>query len=443
MYLTSISIPNWGVQTFITLAEYRFTVPMTEYWAALESGTYPRFSDAEYERRRDNVREMMRNEGLDALLIYADSGFARHNYADLHYLANYLGQAHAYLIFFEDPDEHPTLLFGLVNHGPYVSEVSEIDDVQWSTRSPATKVAKRVQGTAAEDGAIGIVGTNPSYGITIPHEHHTTLQRQLDAEFVDAAAAYQRLRLIKSDEEIEFIQKAGELTDEAMAAVVDHAEPGVSEYELKGHLESASLQSGGYPFISFLSSAPMSDAAPESCYPWKEASGRELTEGDVITTELSAAYWGYVGQIHRPIAVGTEPTETYQEIYDLTYQVYKDILAALKPGNTVKDVRDAVQPIETGGYKIHDGTLHGFGMQLEEPHVGANDPANWIDLPTADVEAFESPGDWTFEENMVMVIQPNTITPDRRHGLQLGNTVVIREDGAEPVTTYPVEFFEV
>ena len=416
---------------------------MGDYWSALGSGNYPRFSDAEYERRRENVRQMMREEGLDALLIYADSGFARHNYANLHYLANYMGQAHAYLVFFEAPDEQPTLLFGLVNHGPYVSEVSEIDDVQWSTRSPADKIVERVRGTAAESGTIGIVGTNPSYGITVPHEHYATLERETDAALVDAAAAYERLRLIKSDEEVEFARKAAALTDEAMKAVVETAEPGVTEYELKGELESASLLAGGYPFISFITSAPMVGAEPEACYPWKEASGRTLEAGDVVTTELSAAYWGYVGQIHRPIAVGREPTDTYQEIYDLTHRVYEDILAALEPGNTVGDVRDAVRPIEDAGYKIHDGTLHGFGMQLENPHVGANDPENWIDLPTAAVEAFESPDEWTFEENMVMVIQPNTITPDRRHGLQLGNTVVVREGGAEPLTTYPVEFFEV
>lgn len=52
---------------------------------------FPRFSDAEYQRRHRNVRAMLTREGLDALLIHGDSSLNRFGQADIHYVSNFLG----------------------------------------------------------------------------------------------------------------------------------------------------------------------------------------------------------------------------------------------------------------------------------------------------------------------------------------------------------------
>jgi Xaa-Pro aminopeptidase len=43
----------------------------------------------------------------------------------------------------------------------------------------------------------------------------------------------------------------------------------------------------------------------------------------------------------------------------------------------------------------------------------------------------------TFRENMVIVIQPNLITPDEKMGLQFGETLLVTRTGCESLNAYP------
>ncbi len=93
--------------------------------------TYPRFSDAEFERRYALARELMRREGLSALVIFGNSGINRHNEANVFWLTNYLDLHHNYLVF--PLEGEPTLLTGLVNHVPNARAIAVIDDTRWGT----------------------------------------------------------------------------------------------------------------------------------------------------------------------------------------------------------------------------------------------------------------------------------------------------------------------
>ena len=59
---------------------------------------YPRFSDAEFARRHAAARALMAAEGVDALVVYGNSGMSRHNHADIHYLSGFLGNRNNYVV---------------------------------------------------------------------------------------------------------------------------------------------------------------------------------------------------------------------------------------------------------------------------------------------------------------------------------------------------------
>ena len=401
------------------------------------SKRYPAFSEAEYERRYAQVREMMAEQDLDVLLVYGDSGTYHHDQANVHYLANYLGHGSAYVVFFADRSEDPTLFFEISNHREFANRVSVLDDVRWGGVPMAETVADRVREGNAADGRIGIVGRTMRDDKLIPHGHYRRFRSALEGELVDATPGFENLRYVKSDEEIEFHRRGAALTDRALEALVEAVEPGVTEYELKAALEAAYVREGGDLFISFLSSSSMTDPEPGECVPWYEASGREVRRGDVVTTELSASYNGYPGQIHRPIAVGASPTDTYRDLFEVARETYENVVDVLRPGNTPQDVLEAAAPIVESEYHIDDPYLHGLGTTLQPPFVGTEASNYWPGREDPVV------AEWEFRANQTMVVQPNVVTADGRFGLQLGAAVVVHEDGPEVLQDVPVEFFEV
>lgn len=411
---------------------------MTETTIPVEE-RYPRFSREEFDRRRTTVRELMRERHLDALIVYGDSGANRHNQANVHYLANYMDQHHNYLVFFADPGTDSTLFVGLNNHLPNARELSVIDDTRWGTYAPAETVVERIREADTAVERIGIVGVNSRFNLLVPHQHYETFEDGIDAELVDATKPYERIRTVKSEPEIDWLRRGAAYTDSAVEALAEEMEPGMREYELKGLLESAYLREGGQSHISYLSSTPMNDPEPGKPLPWQHASTRRIREGDVVNTELSAAYWGYTGQIHRPFAVGQPPTDEYRDLFDVAVETYENILGVLEPGNTEQDVLRAAAPIGEAGYEIYDVLVHGYGVDLHPPSIGIVDSNYW---PIED-EHHMPEGQWEFEENMVIVVQPNVITPDERFGVQVGNTTVIRSDGPEVLTEYPLEFVQI
>ena len=123
-------------------------------------------------------------------------------------------------------------------------------------------------------------------------------------------------------------------------------------------------------------------------------------------------------------------------MWDLALETYENMLGALKPGNTSKDVAEATAPIEDSEYKIYDVMLHGFGNAYIHPFIGTPSSNYW---PGGDDPLTKG---WEFKENMTVVIQPNLCDENETKCFQLGTTVAIREHGAEVLQEYPVEFVQ-
>jgi Xaa-Pro dipeptidase len=166
---------------------------------------------------------------------------------------------------------------------------------------------------------------------------------------------------------------------------------------------------------------------PTGCLPAQNPSRRRLAPGDVVITELSASYWGYTGQVHRPVFVDAEPTPEWQRLFDVALEAYEAIVDVLRPDATEADVIRAAEPIREAGYAIYDDLVHGYGVDIAPPIVDRDQ----LGRPPAD-------GGARFARNMTVVVQPNPITPDERMGLQLGALTVVRDEGAESLHEVPL-----
>ncbi|MFQ5420822.1 MAG: M24 family metallopeptidase [Anaerolineae bacterium] len=376
----------------------------------------PRFSPTEYQRRYELTQNWLQENNLAALVIYA-SAYGGDN---VRWLTGFKPRHDTYLIW--PLADEPVLLTQLFNHVPNARRVSVISDVRWGGPHSAITVTEILLVKGITAGQVGLAGR-------VPYLDYKSLSIALpDVTWVNAGQGYVSLRLVKSEQELGWLRQGALHTDAAMAALVEAAQPGVSEHELAAAIEAAYAAAGGEHGIHFLSSTPMD--APQSYVPAQTQSARRLQRGDVIISELSAGLGGYAGQIHRPLAVGQEPTPHYKRIYEVALEAYRRIVAVLRPGATVGQVLDAADYIAAQGLTVCDDFLHGYGMGYLAPVMRTRQTAH----------SQQPADDFTFQENMALVVQPNVYDPESGAGLQVGNLLIITAEGAESLQTYPLEF---
>lgn len=391
-----------------------------------------RFSPPEMARRWTLARDLMRRQGLGALVVFGTSGVNRHNQANVFWLTNHLDLHHAYLVAPQEPSVEPALYVGLLNHVPDANEISEVP-AAWGGYDPAASVAARLRAIGVARGRAGLVGVNATFGFSMPYRHYQSLQSALPGlELVDVTAEFAALRAVKSDEEIMWLRRAAVFTDAAVEALAAEARPGMPEYTLPAILEGAYRPAGGQPHIAFLRSMPMDD--PSGCVPAQNPSDRTLRRGDVIITEISVSYWGYSGQIHRPVFVGADPTPPWQQLFDTARDAYRRIADVIRPGATERDIIRAASLIGERGYRIYDDLVHGYGVDIHPPVIDRTCCDYW---PWD--ETRPAPQGRRIERHMAIVVQPNPITPDERMGVQVGALTVVEDGGAQCLHQVPFD----
>jgi Xaa-Pro dipeptidase len=375
---------------------------------------YPCFSDAEFSRRYVVVRSAMQEAGLTALVVYGTVSV----YNEVLYLSNFLVTREAMLVFPREGE--PTLFVQMFNHVPNARQIAWIEDVRWGGPDTAMAVTANLLERGLAESRIGVVGM-------IPFKQYELIRRELpQATFVDFTQSFQQLRLVKSEEEIEFLRQGAEFSDRAIEALERKARPGINEHELAAIVEAAYLGLGGKTHIHYMATTPMRN--PTVCVPAQYTSNRVIEKGDVLITEISAHYHGYAGQILRPFAIGTPPTAEYQHMYDVAVKSFDRIAGVIRAGASVDVVLDAAEYIHAAGFTIYDDLVHGFGGGYLPPI-----------LRTRRTSA-SPPRPFLFEENMTVVLQPNVITEDERMGVQVGELVRVKADGVESLHRYPMRF---
>lgn len=378
-----------------------------------EESPYPRFSDGELARRAAAVRGLLRDRGLDALLVGGGPGAA-----DIFYLTNYRPRSPAWLLL--PLATEPVLFHHFFNHNPCVRAMGTVRDVRWYGPDAAAALAACLRELDLARAAVGVAGLQSG----IPHGRFAALQAAVpEVRFEDVGRSFRRLRWIRSEEEIGWLRRSARLTDLACEALEHGIRPGLSELDLSRLMHEAVLPQDGQLSVGFLASTPMD--APRRFVPWQYPTRRVLRRGDAVITELTVDYWTYGAQIHRPFAVAAPPSALYGRLFEAALECYDRVFHALRPGVTSRDVIEAASIIEERGFTSYDSLLHGEAGK--DPELGSP-------------SAVHPPEPWTCEENMVLVIQPNPVTRELTAGLQLGAAVLVRAGGAECLHGYPFHF---
>jgi Xaa-Pro dipeptidase len=379
---------------------------------AIVEQEYPRFSDSEFSLRHAALSRVMQKHAVDHLLVVTDhrSGNAPQ------WVTGWPGTVEAYVVF--KPGEQLTMHVEWLNHLPLAKRIAKAVDVRWGEHRGIAKTVDELKRRGAK--RIGLIGPLLVSKYKVLEEHFKVVP--LDGEYV-------RLRLVKSEEEIDWLRIGAAFSDLGFQNLLKGTKPGLSERELGNLVERAYVGQGGTTFIHYIGVASMAD--PQICVPPQFASSRKVAGGDVVFCELSAYWWDYAGQLLRSFTVGADPTPLYRELHATAEAAFDAVTRVVRHGTTMQEIVDAAAVIEERGFTIYDDLMHGFGGGYFPPIIGTRSrPAG--PLPQM-----------TLEENMTVVVQPNVVTPDHKAGVQVGELIRVTKSGFERLHSTPRGFFHV
>lgn len=393
---------------------------------------YRRFSLAERDRRWKAIRELMARDHLDALVAPPNLGNSTDWQADVRYVSHCGGGADASIGVVLPLEGDVTVLATSAQErwGPKIQ--NWVTDVREVNRRYGQGMAERLLELGLEKGRIGIsglgFGTRTPEG-TIFHGTYLALREVLpDAELVPASDLLQEIRQIKSQEEIDALQRSVDLIERGLEAQAYWAQPGVPDYVVWAETMHAMYVRGSEQSVHF---NWISGSNPGRTL--TRPTERPLQKGDLILKEIESSIIGYRAQQLRRLAVH-ECDPMVMELAKLHAEMYDEILAFLKPGVTIGQVVEKTRELgaqvapKTGplaGARARM-TLHGRGLGDDHPLVldGGSAGADAV------YEGTSHAWDAAFPENGVYICKPGIATADRRYHFEWGDTIRTTPKGA-------------
>jgi len=205
---------------------------------------------------------------------------------------------------------------------------------------------------------------------TIALESSTAYQTSLrlgralpDWTFVDAAPVTERLRVIKSPEEIALLRRAIAITLDAMGATFAQLAVGTTERDVARILEREMQQRGapGDGLVQF---------GPSSALPHGGPGGPKLEREMVVLIDCGCRVGGYTSDITRTIWFGDRPSDEFRKVFNVVHDAQTAAMALGRPGTPCEEMdRAARRVITAAGYGpfFTHRLGHGLGMDGHEP----------------------------------------------------------------------------
>ncbi len=271
----------------------------------------------------------------------------------------------------------------------------------------------RVEGIAgvARRRALGRIGFE-STALTV--EEHLRLQGGLpEVALEPLVGGFQSLRALKDQQEVALIREAARIAGEALAAVREMIRPGIRENEIALELEYR-MRVNGAEQVSF---DTICASGPNSALPHAQPGRRAIADGDCVTVDYGAVYQGYHSDETCTFFVG-RASARQEELYRLVREAHDRAIRAIRPGVSCGQVdrvaRTCLEEAGMGLYFAH-GTGHGVGLDVHEPPR----------LAAGREEILQA--------GMVVTVEPGIYLP-RVWGIRIEDTVLVTEEGSEPLT---------
>ncbi|WP_417408471.1 M24 family metallopeptidase [Hoeflea sp.] len=375
------------------------------------------FEREEYAARLEKLTASMREEKLDAILLFAQES--------MYWLTGYDTFG---FCFFQclvvKADGAMTLLTRSADlrQARQTSNIERI--VVWTDRTnadPALDLKNLLSDLDLLGERIGV--EYDTHGLTGANCRKLDNQLQSFAELVDASHVVSRLRLIKSPAEIAYARRAAELSDAALDAAMALIKPGADEADILAAMQGAVFSGGGdYPANEFIIGS-----GEDALLCRYKAGRRQLTATDQLTLEWAGVFAHYHAPMMRTVIIG-EPTPRHVELYEACRLSLDAITEILRPGHTFGEVFDAhADVMDERGLTRHRLNACGYA-------VGARFTPSWMEH-----QMFHTGSPLEIAPDMTLFVHMIIMDSETGTAMTLGQTYLTTADAPESLSAKPLD----
>ncbi len=375
------------------------------------------FELSEFEARRNLLLQQMADRKLDAMLLFAQES--------MYWLTGYDTFGFCFFQCLVVKSDGAMTLLTRSADLRQARQTSIIENIViWTDRAEANP-AVDLRNLLNDLGLLGMnIGVEyDTHGLTAQNGRRLDEQLHTFGKIFDASGIVSRLRLIKSEAEIEKARKAARLADDALDAALPLIKTGGDEGKILAAMQGAIFAGGGdYPANEFIIGS-----GEDALLCRYKAGRRKLTKNDQITLEWAGAYHHYHAAMMRTVLTG-KVSKRHQELYDACRQSLEAVEADMVPGKTFGDVFDAhARVMEAHGMVRH--RLNACGYSL-----GARFTPSWMDMPMfyqGNPEPI-APGMTLFAHMIIMDSETGA-------AMCLGRTYLTTEGAPEPLSRHSLD----
>lgn len=261
-------------------------------------------------------------------------------------------------------------------------------------------------------------------------------------QYERAAKILKELRGIKTQYEVEIIQKAIDITKDAFIRVMKFTKPGVWEYEIHAEIvhEFLKQRANGEAYGSIIASG---DRARTLHY---VTNNEECKDGELVLMDFGAAYGGYNADLTRTIPVNGKFTRRQKTIYNACLHLHDYAKSLLKPGITIVDYTEKVGEEATQQF-LKIGLLKKTDVKNEDPENRAyrkylyHGISHHLGIDVHDLGTRTEP----IKAGMLFTVEPGIYIEEEQTGVRIENNVWITKNGNKdlmkdiPITIEDIE----
>ena len=367
------------------------------------------FSKEEFSNRKTKVLKSMKEQNLNALLIFRQES--------MYWLTGYDTFGYVFFQCLVLKDNGEVVLLTRAPDLRQAQNTSNIENIKiWvdkDSSNPTDDLKKILEELNLKGKNLGV--EYEAYGLT--GRNTLKLNKSLDnyCSIKDKSELITKLRVVKSKEEIVHVKKAAELADRALDEVWKHAKVGATESKILAEMNRIIFEGGGdYPANEFIIGS-----GKNALLCRYQADKQILSNPDQLTVEWAGTYRHYHSAMFRTIPIGKANSKHFK-MHDACIEALKNCENKLKPGNKIGEVFD-----------IHAKTFDDLGFNKSRMNacgysLGATFSPNWMDWPM-----LYTGNPYVIEPGNVFFMHMILMDSDNGLAMNLGETYLVTENGNE------------
>ena len=365
------------------------------------------FSKEEFSKRKTQVLKSMKEQNLDALLMFRQES--------MYWLTGYDTFGYVFFQTLILDKNGNTILLTRAPDLRQAQNTSNIKDIRiWvdKDKSNPTHDLKIILDELSLKGKkIGI--EYEAYGMTGRNALRLNKSLQNYCKFEDQSELITKHRAVKSNEEIVYIKKAAELADRALDEAWKNSKAGASEAKILAEMQKVVLEGGGdYPANEYIIGS-----GHNALLCRYQSEKRTLSNQDQLSIEWAGTYKHYHSAMFRTILIGKSNPKQIK-MYEACVEALKNCEKKLVKGNTVGEVFDAhAKTFDDLNYK--KARMNACGYSL-----GSTFSPNWMDWPM-----LYTSNPYVIKQGNVFFMHMILMDSENQLAMNLGETYLVTENG--------------